>query len=129
MRMELLDLDWVENIAAVLTYGAEKYAPDNWRQGLPEEETLGAILRHLTAYRKGELVDPETGLDHRAQAVCNLYFWMKLYPLPNIEASYDAMWDFIEIIRKKKAEKKKGFIKFDGEENGTLTHKTFGDGK
>ncbi len=118
--MELLDMDWTENVVAVLTYGAEKYAPDNWRQGLPEEEIVGAILRHLTAYRKGELVDPETGLDHRAQTVCNLYFWMKLYPLPSIEASYNAMWKAIEEIRKKKAEKKKGFLKFDGEEKNEL---------
>lgn len=107
MRTDLLDLDWFENIAAVLTYGAEKYAPDNWRKGLPEEEIYAAILRHIIAYRKGELVDPATGLDHRAQAVCNFYFWMKLYPLPSLEGSYKTMWEKIEIIREEKRKKER----------------------
>ncbi|NIU02434.1 MAG: hypothetical protein GWN01_16500 [Nitrosopumilaceae archaeon] len=100
IMMELLDLDWFEQIAAVLTYGAEKYEPDNWRAGIPEGEIVGALLRHITAYRKGEKIDPETGLDHRAQAACNIYFWMKLYPIPGF--NYDEMWEQIEEIRKKK---------------------------
>lgn len=59
----------------VLWYGANKYAPWNW-QRVPDarEQYFGAATRHLVAWRRGELLDPETGLPHLAHATCNLLF-------------------------------------------------------
>ena len=62
-------------IAKVLTFGAEKYGRWNWsRLDNLEVRYMDAAMRHLNAYRRGELVDEETGLSHLAHAVCCLMF-------------------------------------------------------
>lgn len=62
-------------IAKVLTFGAEKYGRDNWRT-LDSLQTryTDACMRHLNAYRRGEVVDEESGLHHLAHAMCCLMF-------------------------------------------------------
>ena len=74
---DLLDLDLIEEVVKVLTFGAKKYDPYNW-QKVPnrEERYFAALMRHLTAYRRGEKNDPETGLSHLAHAGCCLMFLM-----------------------------------------------------
>lgn len=66
-------------VARVLTFGAEKYGRDNWRQ-VENAETryLDAALRHINAYQRGELADPESGESHLAHAVCSLMFMLEL---------------------------------------------------
>lgn len=66
-------------VAHVLTFGAEKYGRDNWRQ-VENAETryLDAALRHINAYQCGEAVDPESGESHLAHAVCSLMFMLEL---------------------------------------------------
>ncbi len=67
------DLGWAQ-IAEVFAYGARKYARDNWRtftwDQAAEDAYFGAIFRHLDADRRGETIDPESGLPHRAHAAC-----------------------------------------------------------
>lgn len=62
-------------VGKVLTYGAKKYSPDNWRKvnGLQERYT-SATLRHLLAHMAGEEKDEETDLDHLAHAITCLMF-------------------------------------------------------
>ena len=62
----------LEEIAKVMTYGARKYSPNNWRGGFKYTRILAAVMRHLNSYQKGELTDPETGLSHLAHASCGL---------------------------------------------------------
>ena len=66
-------------VAKVLTFGAEKYGRDNWRQ-VENAETryLDAALRHINAYQRGEAVDLESGESHLAHAVCSLMFILEL---------------------------------------------------
>jgi hypothetical protein len=66
-------------VARVLTFGAEKYGLDNWRQ-VENAETryLDAALRHINAHQRGELADPESGESHLAHAVCSLMFMLEL---------------------------------------------------
>lgn len=66
-------------VARVLTFGAEKYGRDNWRQ-VENAETryLDAALRHINAYQRGEAADPESGESHLAHAVCSLMFVLEL---------------------------------------------------
>lgn len=75
VRMDLVPLEVVENIAKILTMGADKYGENNW-QNLPDfwKRYKAALLRHLTAIDKGELIDPESGLPHIDHVLCNAVF-------------------------------------------------------
>lgn len=71
----LLPFHGLEEVVHVLTYGARKYSRDNWRQVEPHKERYtAAALRHLTAYARGEVTDPESGLHHLAHAVTSLLY-------------------------------------------------------
>lgn len=75
--MELVPLDAVSEIAKVLGHGAKKYGANNWQHlDNAQKRYLGATLRHLTAYQKGEKKDPESGLSHLAHAGCNILFML-----------------------------------------------------
>lgn len=75
IRMDLLPFDALEEISAVLTYGAKKYAPNNWKHiDNPVERYQAAMLRHFSAYKRGEYIDPESGQSHLGHAACCLLF-------------------------------------------------------
>lgn len=68
-----------EALARVLTFGAKKYAPGNWRKVEDKERRyMDAMLRHLNAHRRGEKADPETGESHLAHAACCVMFMLEL---------------------------------------------------
>jgi hypothetical protein len=74
-RVDLLDPQALEGIAAVLAFGAKKYAADNWRGGISYRRLIGAALRHTFAIMRGEDIDPESGLPHVDHLGC---CWMFL---------------------------------------------------
>ena len=74
-RMDLLDADAMEGLAKVLTFGAKKYAANNWRKGISNTRLIAALLRHLFAIQRGEDMDPESGLPHIDHVGC---CWMFL---------------------------------------------------
>lgn len=80
-RMELLDAEFLEGVARVLTFGAVKYAAHNWRGGISWSRLIGASFRHLTAILKGEWLDEESGLPHVHHLGCCVMFlsWMGLH--------------------------------------------------
>lgn len=59
----------------VLTFGAQKYEPDNWKN-VPDSKRryFDAAQRHLWAWKEGEQLDPESGKHHIAHALCCLMF-------------------------------------------------------
>lgn len=71
----LIPPETLQALAEVLTYGANKYAPNNW-QLVENGETryLDALFRHLEAFRSGETHDPESGLHHLAHVLTNVAF-------------------------------------------------------
>lgn len=70
----LLPLGPVEDIVKVLTYGAKKYTPDNWKHVEPRRYQ-SALFRHLVAwFWNREWLDKESGLPHLAHAGCCLIF-------------------------------------------------------
>lgn len=74
-RWDLLPLDAVESIVEVMTFGANKYAPNNWKYlDNAESRYKAALLRHVAAIDKGEVKDPDSGLPHIAHAACNALF-------------------------------------------------------
>lgn len=74
-RWGLLPFRAVGIVVDVLTFGAKKYAPDNWRK-VPgaRERYLDAAFRHLAAWKLGERNDPESGFSHLGHAVCCILF-------------------------------------------------------
>lgn len=76
-RMSLLDPYVLSEVAKVLTFGAKKYEPHNWRKGFCYSRLTDAVLRHVNAFNDGEDFDPESGLSHLAHAMCGLMFLLK----------------------------------------------------
>ena len=77
LRYDLVPPLAIKGIADVLTYGADKYAPNSW-QTVPNGESryIAALMRHFEAYRSGEDHDPESGKSHLAHCLCNITFLM-----------------------------------------------------
>lgn len=78
-RMDLLPPKAIAEVAKVLAFGAEKYAPENWRklEDLQNRYT-GASLRHVFAHMDKERLDKETHLSHLAHAICCLLFKLEI---------------------------------------------------
>lgn len=76
-RVDLLPIQPLEDIAEVLTFGAQKYADHNWRGGFKWSRLYGALFRHMFAWIKGQDKDPETGLSHLAHAGCCILFLLE----------------------------------------------------
>lgn len=66
-------------VVRVLTYGAEKYDRHNWRHVEDAADRyFAAARRHMSAVRRGELYDEETGVHHYAHAICCLLFLLEI---------------------------------------------------
>jgi len=76
-RYELIPPTTTKALAEVLTYGARKYKPNNWRKG-ELDRYVGAAMRHLEAWRAGEVVDSESKLPHLAHLLTNVAFLIEL---------------------------------------------------
>ena len=77
-QLELLPTRALTEVGKVMTFGAKKYAPNNWRGGFAWTRILGSTLRHLFAWAGGEDVDPETGLSHLSHAATNVLFLIEM---------------------------------------------------
>mgnify|MGYP003335144835 FL=1 len=75
-RYDLLPPEFLHETAAVLTYGANKYTPNNWANGADWSRYFSAMQRHLWAWWAGEEKDTETDITHLAHAACCLAFLM-----------------------------------------------------
>lgn len=78
-QWHLLPWEALREVVDVLTFGAKKYAPNNWRH-VPDWQNryLDAALRHIIARAQGQRVDPETQKPNIAHAVCCLLFILAL---------------------------------------------------
>ena len=73
----LIDPYAYEDLAKVMTFGAVKYAPDNWKLGTIERY-ISALERHLAEVKKAVadnnsdlLLDSDSGLQHGAGLMFN----------------------------------------------------------
>lgn len=87
LPMSLLPFESLEEISKVLDYGAKKYIENGW-QTVPNaiKRYEDAILRHFSAYKRGELKDEESGLTHISHMACNALFlvWFELNKEKNL---------------------------------------------
>lgn len=76
LRWDLVQPLILQEYVKVLTFGARKYAPNNWRLVADHKNRyFAALLRHLWAWMfLGERDDPESGLHHLGHAMCCLTF-------------------------------------------------------
>ncbi len=79
LRYDLLPNNIIEDVVKVMMYGAftKGYGIGNWMLANTDEDLTryyNAERRHIEAYRKGEYIDPESGLPHLAHALCNIMF-------------------------------------------------------
>jgi hypothetical protein len=77
LPLHLLSTEAMNQTAAVLAFGAQKYAAHNWRKGFVWSRPLSAAMRHITAFNAGEDKDPESGLSHLAHAACCIMFLLE----------------------------------------------------
>ena len=76
-KWNLLPWSEVEDVVKVLTFGAKKYAPDNWKfVDDANSRYMDATMRHLVAHQQGEQRDSESGESHIAHAICCLLFML-----------------------------------------------------
>lgn len=78
-RYDLVPWEAMDDVVRVLTYGAQKYADNNWKHVEDAAKRYpAATFRHLSAYMQGEKMDPETGVSHLAHAMCSLMFMLAM---------------------------------------------------
>ena len=71
LPMHLIPPEAEEAMAAVLGYGAQKYAIRNWEKGSEYSIPYASLRRHLNAFWKGEDNDPESKLPHTYHILMN----------------------------------------------------------
>lgn len=74
LMLELIPQSLYRDLGAVLTHGANKYGVNTW-QDVDIDRYIGALLRHLYAYREDPFgVDADSGLPHTAHLLANACF-------------------------------------------------------
>ena len=70
---DLLPFDVLDQVAAVFTHGAEKYGANNWRE-VPngKDRYFAAFMRHMSAWKQGQRIDPDSGLPTIACAIASV---------------------------------------------------------
>jgi hypothetical protein len=83
-RYDLLPPEGIDELVAIYTMGAEKYAPRNWEKGLSVMDCFGSLLRHAFAWARGETFDKESGRHHMGHVAWNAVaiatFWRRNMP-------------------------------------------------
>jgi len=76
LRMSLVQPEFIEGIAEVLTEGAKVYGANNWKTLPPKDKYRykDALLRHVSEYMKGNILDSSSHKSHLLHAACNLMF-------------------------------------------------------
>jgi len=82
-RYDLIPSEPLAALAHVYTLGARKYGDDNYLAGMKWGRVIGALFRHLEAWRRGETFDLEDG-QHHLSSVAWCAFTLFMYELHNI---------------------------------------------
>ena len=84
LQWNLLPGPEVEQIVHLLTIGAQKYNPENWRQGFKWSRVFNALMRHLWKFWwYNESYDEETEC-HHLTSVALMALWLLHYDQEDI---------------------------------------------
>lgn len=72
-RFELIPPEAHAALAEVYGRGSLKYADRNWELGYKWGLSVGALERHLNAWKRGESIDPETDCHHLMQVAWHAF--------------------------------------------------------
>jgi hypothetical protein len=84
----LMPTDVFPGVSAVFRYGANKYAENNWRGGMPFTRMANAAVRHVTeGFLQGEDLDQESKLHHIDHAITDLMMlrWWTLQGMTHLD--------------------------------------------
>lgn len=81
LKYQLIPPYAIKQVARVMTFGASKYGDHNWEKGISWSRLIGAMERHIAAFKSGIDIDPESGLYHLAHAVTNGLMLLELHRL------------------------------------------------
>lgn len=73
---ELLPPELLQGVSEILAFGAAKYAPRGWEEGMEWSRVFGALMRHMWSWWNPfeSDLDPETGKSHLWHAGCCIAF-------------------------------------------------------
>lgn len=71
LRYDLMEPYAIQELARVFTFGANKYAANNWLKGMDWTKCLASLKRHIAAWELGQDYDEETKCFHMAHAAWN----------------------------------------------------------
>lgn len=79
LQWDALPWNAVEEATKVMNFGIQKYDKHNYLKGngLEDWRYFNAMMRHVRAHQKGEMIDPESGLPHLSHAACCLLMWQE----------------------------------------------------
>lgn len=69
-RWDLVPFKYLDELVKVYTEGAKDHGDNRW-QDISSERWFAALMRHITAWRNGQKIDPQYGLHHLAHAMWN----------------------------------------------------------
>lgn len=85
LRYDLIPVAWHEGDAEILTHGAKKYKPNNWKEVDDIGRYIAALERHLAEFKKyyetgsvTYLTDEDSGLHHMKHLRTNAGFLLTL---------------------------------------------------
>lgn len=64
--------DAIAGVCRVFAFGAEKYEPENWKEGIAYTRVWAAAMRHLFLWFFRQECDDESGLSHLDHASCDI---------------------------------------------------------
>ncbi|MEG6507069.1 dATP/dGTP diphosphohydrolase domain-containing protein [Nitratidesulfovibrio sp. 1201_IL3209] len=70
-RYDLIPPEAQHALAEVFTRGAERYGERNWEAGFSAGRLIGALDRHITAYKAGQDKDRDSGMPHLWHVLAN----------------------------------------------------------
>jgi hypothetical protein len=75
LDLTLVPPELEEAVALVMMYGAKKYARHNWKEvNDAPRRYFAAMERHIKAFKRGNELDPESGLPHLSHAATCMAF-------------------------------------------------------
>jgi hypothetical protein len=78
-QFSLLKPEALWELVKVLTFGAKKYSPDNWKLlENSQQRYFDAAQRHMWQWKQGEKLDSESKYHHLAHAMASLMFIMQM---------------------------------------------------